>query len=469
MNNFIENLLSVNDKFREDSKKGMSDINIFEALGVEYKENYHSKFIAYLINPKADHYQEIFANEFLKKIEENVKASNFQNLTAQDVESVETEFCVKDNRRIDILISLKDKRYIIIENKLYAKDQKNQLKDYINYISKKIETMDNNHENILTIYLHMDENAEPSQMSLGVKHGFKINNNFIYNSNNKKMSHYFKMDYRWIKEWIDTCIKTCDDEIKNNTIEFKNDMQNVIFTLNQYKTLLTWYVATDDYEAKDYVLKFLKENLKNAMTLYRYTKNKSEFKDVDNDKYKKAKDIVRDKWEEICEELISEFFNQLEEEFQKEKTICNIKWLGSRLDENKINWDWFDFYPEIYASDDNDVWPSVGFYFGKSKYNYFGLTFKMNYLEDENKYKECLKHFQNPNTRNDGIRKSGDHYYYDEFENFNFKEEYAFVYWLINNHGSWMAEFSKILKEFLNKETIKSTLEKINEELKSSK
>lgn len=278
-----------------------------------------------MINPKADHYQEIFANEFLKKIEENVKASNFQNLTAQDIESVETEFCVKNNRRIDILISLKDKRYIIIENKLYAKDQKNQLKDYINYISKKIETMDNNHENILTIYLHMDENAEPSQMSLGVKYGFKINNNFIYNSNNKKMSHYFKMDYRWIKEWINTCIKTCDDEIKNNTIEFKNDMQNVIFTLNQYKTLLTWYVATGDYEAKDYVLKFLKENLKNAMTLYRYTKNKSEFKDVDNDKYKKAKDIVRDKWEEICEELISEFFNQLEEEFQKEKNYMQYK------------------------------------------------------------------------------------------------------------------------------------------------
>lgn len=69
MNNFIENLLNVNDKFREDSKKGMSDINIFEALGVKYKENYHSKFIAYLINPKADHYQEIFANEFLKRIE----------------------------------------------------------------------------------------------------------------------------------------------------------------------------------------------------------------------------------------------------------------------------------------------------------------------------------------------------------------------------------------------------------------
>lgn len=56
MKNFIEELLKVNDKFEENTKKGMSDINIFEALGVEYKENYHSKFIAYLIDPHGDHY-----------------------------------------------------------------------------------------------------------------------------------------------------------------------------------------------------------------------------------------------------------------------------------------------------------------------------------------------------------------------------------------------------------------------------
>lgn len=89
---------------------------------------------------------------------------------------------MKDNRRIDILISLKDKRYIIIENKLYAKDQKNQLKDYINHLKNKIKSIDNFHENILTIYLHMDENTEPSQISLGAKNGFKIQNNFIHDS-----------------------------------------------------------------------------------------------------------------------------------------------------------------------------------------------------------------------------------------------------------------------------------------------
>lgn len=43
MQDFIEELLKVSETFKNNAKKGMSDINIFEALGVEYKENYHSK------------------------------------------------------------------------------------------------------------------------------------------------------------------------------------------------------------------------------------------------------------------------------------------------------------------------------------------------------------------------------------------------------------------------------------------
>ncbi|EGK8038727.1 PD-(D/E)XK nuclease family protein [Campylobacter lari] len=469
MKNFIEELLRVNNKFEENTKKGMSDINIFEALGVEYKENYHSKFIAYLIDPHGDHYQEFFVNEFLKKLGRYTKAKKFKNLTAHDIEIVETEACVKDNRRIDILISLKDKRYIIIENKLYAKDQPNQLKDYVKHIREKGKNIDDFHENILTIYLHKNEDTEPSKYSLGTKNGFKINDDLIYDSNDKKMSFYLKMDYKWIKEWINACIGVCENKVKNNEIDkkFKNDMQNVIFTLNQYKNILEWYV-TDEYVARDYVLNFLKENkenLKNTMALYRCTKNKRDFKDVDYDKYKKAKEIVREKWDEICEELLNDFFNGLEKEFEKERTICDEKWFGYKLDEKRVNYDWFDFYPKIYE-DDNDVWPSAGVYFGKSDYDNFGLTFKINCNEEDEKYKEF---FQNSNIRNDNIRRSGDHYYYDEFENFNFKEKYAFVYWLINNHGNWMVEFSKILEEFLNKETIKSALENINNELKPNK
>ncbi|HEG2606172.1 PDDEXK-like family protein [Campylobacter sp. W0066.1] len=401
MKNFIEELLRVNDKFEENTKKGMSDINIFEALGVEYKENYHSKFIAYLIDPHSDHYQELFANEFLKKLGRYTKAKKFKNLTAHDIESVETEACAKDNRRIDILISLKDKRYIIIENKLYAKDQPDQLKDYIKHIKEKVKNIDDFHENILTIYLHKNEDTEPSKYSLGARNGFKINDDLIYNSSNKKMSCYLKLDYKWIKEWINACIGVCENKVKNNEIDkkFKNDMQNVIFTLNQYKTLLTWYVAIDDYVAKDYVMEFLKsskENLKNATNLYRYTKNKSDFKDIDYDKYKKAKEIVREKWDEICEELMSEFMDKLEKKFKNKKIGKNIFLVEKYHDKINSTKNFFTIYHE--KDIDGTIIPTFNLYFCGKNYKNLRIDFCITYYyendEERKEYDEKIKNFK---------------------------------------------------------------------------
>ena len=50
MEKFIERLLEEDIKFEKDVNNGLSDINIFDALNIETKENYHSKFIAYLID-----------------------------------------------------------------------------------------------------------------------------------------------------------------------------------------------------------------------------------------------------------------------------------------------------------------------------------------------------------------------------------------------------------------------------------
>ncbi|MCV3445563.1 PD-(D/E)XK nuclease family protein [Campylobacter lari] len=400
MKNFIEELLKVNDKFEENTKKGMSDINIFEALGVEYKENYHSKFIAYLIDPHDDHYQELFANEFLKKLGRYTKAKKFKNLTAHDIESVETEACAKDNRRIDILISLKDKRYIIIENKLYAKDQPDQLKDYIKHIREKVKNIDDFHENILTIYLHKNEDTEPSKYSLGTRNGFKINDDFIYNSSNEKMSYYLKLDYKWIKEWINACIGVCENKVKNNEIDkkFKNDMQNVIFTLNQYKNILEWYV-TDEYVARDYVLNFIKEskeNLNNATNLYRYTKNKSEFKDIDYDKYKKSKEIVREKWDEICKELMSKFMDKLEKKFKNKKIGKNTLLVEKDREKTNSTKHFFTIYHK--KDINNYILPTFNLYFSGKNYKNLCIDFRIIYYyendEERKEYDEKIQVFK---------------------------------------------------------------------------
>lgn len=142
MEKFIERLLKEDIKFEKDVNNGLSDINIFDALNIETKENYHSKFIAYLIDINKDYYQKKFCEGILEKLGKSLVNTKFENLNIEDIKSVETEDCIKDNRRIDILITLSDKRYIIIENKIYAKDQKNQLKDYIDFVRKNIKNIE---------------------------------------------------------------------------------------------------------------------------------------------------------------------------------------------------------------------------------------------------------------------------------------------------------------------------------------
>ncbi|WP_284674928.1 hypothetical protein [Campylobacter jejuni] len=41
MEKFIERLLEEDIKFEKDVSNGLSDINIFDALNIETKENYH--------------------------------------------------------------------------------------------------------------------------------------------------------------------------------------------------------------------------------------------------------------------------------------------------------------------------------------------------------------------------------------------------------------------------------------------
>ncbi|EKP4744644.1 hypothetical protein P3P04_001759, partial [Campylobacter jejuni] len=188
-----------------------------------------------------------------------------------------------------------------------------------------------------------DECASPSDYSLG---NFTIKTNLIKDKNENNVSYYLKMDYIWIKEWIDECIKIYEEKSTKDQ-KFILDIQNIIFTLNQYKSILQWYM-TDEYTQRDDVLEFIfqnnikMQNLKNAMILYRYNKNKSELKNLNEENYKKAKDIIQHKWSNICEYIIEEFFDSFE---HKEIKIGDITFIGNKIEENRVNHGVFIFYP----------------------------------------------------------------------------------------------------------------------------
>jgi hypothetical protein len=113
--------------------------NIFSVLGLETAEvRTHSRLIAELLDPKGSHglagaFLRLFLDQF------GIKDFDIGNAT------VEVEFYIgpkcetangPEGGRIDILISAGD-RLLIIENKIYASDQKDQLLRYYNYARKR--------------------------------------------------------------------------------------------------------------------------------------------------------------------------------------------------------------------------------------------------------------------------------------------------------------------------------------------
>ena len=105
-------------------------VNIVDILGDTYYEVQNSKLLYYIFNTHFKYYdKEInFAKDFSLHIvgneyKDKIKDAKFEN--------VFREFQTKEGRRIDILIVF-DKFEIIIENKINASDQENQLVDYYN-------------------------------------------------------------------------------------------------------------------------------------------------------------------------------------------------------------------------------------------------------------------------------------------------------------------------------------------------
>lgn len=142
-NKLIHLLNRVNgiiEKYQAIAEKTGENFNIFEVLGLTTNEvRTHSSFLAELLNPKGSHGQgSVFLDLFTKQL--NIEFSN-------DCVSVEIEkFIGRTNENyteggfIDILIS-NSTQVIIIENKIYAPDQENQLVRYNNYgkaLNKKI-------------------------------------------------------------------------------------------------------------------------------------------------------------------------------------------------------------------------------------------------------------------------------------------------------------------------------------------
>ena len=127
------NVILQKEKVRkEESRKRGERFNVFEMLGVAHYEVTHSKIIAGFLNPQGSHGQgDLFLRLFLQTIEDN----NEININTSHAK-VYTEYDTGDGR-IDILIEDNIGHGIVIENKVYAGDQPEQLIRYNSFAENK--------------------------------------------------------------------------------------------------------------------------------------------------------------------------------------------------------------------------------------------------------------------------------------------------------------------------------------------
>ena len=291
---------------------GKHDYNIFTLFhGFSDEVNLHSNFIASLLDPNSDHYK---GDLFLKLFLEMCGIDDFGIDTSRA-----TVF--KEFKHIDIYIS-DGKKHIILENKVYAKDQPTQIARYIKAIKKE----GAEDEDIYVLYLHPDGKL-PDNQSFGDYHTRLLGEN---PSIKFKVIRYGKE----ILEWIDRC---------------KNEVSNItdlnVF-LSQYKDVIEMiydrYKRIDEMETAKFV-EIFKEN------------------------YTAASDIANN-YQETRMKIIDEFFEKLSERLKKVYNENCYKIGGEKIASNKYcqpikiestNWDLFNFAIEFMGA--NLTNPIMGF------------------------------------------------------------------------------------------------------------
>lgn len=212
-------------KLKETERLNTPYYNLFQLLGVKHLEAVvHTPFIADLLNPDGTHSQGCyFLNKFLTNYIHN--RSEITKDYSLDFLHVYKEYSFNGGQ-IDILIHhkhpVRNKQFaILIENKIGAGDQQNQMKRYYDYL---IESMKLDNKQIKLIYL-TPEGHEPSELSLNSD--LKLH---LYSEGVLQMFSYGNQ----IKKWLQNSLLLIQSEkLKQSIIQYLEILNEISYEQDQ--------------------------------------------------------------------------------------------------------------------------------------------------------------------------------------------------------------------------------------------
>ena len=221
----------------EQKRKGLNDFNLLSSvLSVNDEVRLHTRFIYALLNPKGKHYQ---GTRFLELFLKAIGRQDWLDLTSV---TVLKEHCPDgQGDQIDLWIT-DGKRQIVIENKLNAQDQPQQVARYLEVINA---TDPAQADDTLFIYLTKNRQA-PSAFGLG---GLTVSHRTsrLLNTNSQPVAHYQNLSYRKntgqdsIHTWLESCANAIDRQ------------SHIAWALQDYQAVVER--ATKEYVSKVKTLK----------------------------------------------------------------------------------------------------------------------------------------------------------------------------------------------------------------------
>ena len=360
LQNLLQQIATITQKNNEILNATGGRFNIFRICGVNHYENTHSAIIAELLNPKGTHsLKSELLKAFLRLIDKDFVPTDFNPSNA----TVYTEYTTTDKGRIDILIKDTNKNALIIENKIYAEDQYEQLKRYEQFAKKEFKAY-------RIYYLTLWGNEATPQSGEGVN--------------------YLTISYAdTIIRWLDKCIALAArlPLVRETLIQYSNHLKILtnqdMNTKNQeeiVKTLADFgnleavqnvflnYPKVFDYLAKQYFNPKMEEFAHQKGLVYHYERTNKNY-----DSYIRFY-LTKEQWKENIEisfdfEEGSYYYGVCNNPENYQLSQENKALLHQRLREKGIpvsETEWYPFYEDIenltIASWESDIIESDAFF-----------------------------------------------------------------------------------------------------------